>query len=198
MSAQHRKPFVAFVVLALAVVALIGAQHADAQPGRLLVAGIGAQVEVRGQLPAPADPPRAASSRVVALGPAFAALADGTGLADNLLRSGPGASATTRTTPVLVRRVTKAAAPVGQGVRRSPRAVEARSRTATSRTVRAEPRGSTTADGPRVAASSGVRTPASSQASSRAQLAAAGAAVGVKRDAARHRAPWGARPGRGR
>ena len=207
MSAQHRKPFVAFVVLALAVVVLIGAQRAEAQHGRILATGIGADVEVRGQLPVSADTPRAASLRVVAPGPAFATLADGTGLADHLL---PSASGTSLTTPALEQRAAKAVAPVGQGVRHSARAAEARAQTPTSpragvqaRIVRVEQRASTaTAGGSRVSTSPGVRTPASSQASPRAQQAAAGAAagaaVGAERDAARHRAPRGARPGRGR
>jgi hypothetical protein len=78
VSLDHRKPVVAFVVLALVVTGLIGMQRADAQGGRLLAAMVGAAAGVHGVLPAPArDSEEAAVSRVVALGPAFAALTGG-------------------------------------------------------------------------------------------------------------------------
>lgn len=51
MSAEHRRPTVAFVVLALVAAAVVGVQRADAQGGRLLAAVIGAGVSVQGTLP---------------------------------------------------------------------------------------------------------------------------------------------------
>jgi hypothetical protein len=51
MSAEHRRPAVAFVVLAIVAAAVVGIQRADAQGGRLLAAVIGVGVSVHGTLP---------------------------------------------------------------------------------------------------------------------------------------------------
>jgi hypothetical protein len=51
MSAEHRRPAAAFVVLALVAAAVVGIQRAEAQGGRLLAAVIGAGVSVHGTLP---------------------------------------------------------------------------------------------------------------------------------------------------
>ena len=82
MSAEHRKPIVAFVVLALAAVALVGVQRAEAQHGVLLAAGIGVEVRAQGELPPePAAPapvvPRAGTLRPVF--PVFPVLPAGDG-----------------------------------------------------------------------------------------------------------------------
>ncbi len=51
MSAEHRRPAAAFVVLALVAAAVVGIHRAEAQGGRLLAAVIGAGVSVHGTLP---------------------------------------------------------------------------------------------------------------------------------------------------
>lgn len=51
MSAEHRRPAAAFVVLAIVAAAVVGIQRAEAQGGRLLAAVIGAGVSVHGTLP---------------------------------------------------------------------------------------------------------------------------------------------------
>ena len=55
MSADHRRPVVAFVMLALVAAALVGIDRADARGGRLLVAVIGAGARVHGAVPALTD-----------------------------------------------------------------------------------------------------------------------------------------------
>lgn len=76
MSAEHRKPVAAFVMLALMAAGVIGIQRAEAQAGRLLVAMIGTSAEVHGTLPAVSETTRAVSlARSSDLGPAFVALA---------------------------------------------------------------------------------------------------------------------------
>ncbi|HSE07913.1 MAG TPA: hypothetical protein VLB29_04555 [Nocardioidaceae bacterium] len=55
MSADHRKPFMAFVVLAVLATALVGVHRANAEPGRFFAAAIGARVSVEGTLPIRAD-----------------------------------------------------------------------------------------------------------------------------------------------
>lgn len=50
VSTHHRKPLVAFVVLALAAAGLIGVHRADARSGRLLAAAAGAGVRAQGSL----------------------------------------------------------------------------------------------------------------------------------------------------
>ena len=51
MSADHRKPVVAFVVLAFLAAALVGVQRADAQAGGFLAAVLGSDAHVQGQAP---------------------------------------------------------------------------------------------------------------------------------------------------
>ena len=50
MSADHRKPVVAFVVLAFLAAALVGVQRADAQAGRFLAAALGSDLHAHGQV----------------------------------------------------------------------------------------------------------------------------------------------------
>ena len=50
MSADHRKPVVAFVVLAFLAAALVGVQRADAQAGRFMAAVLGGDVHAQGQV----------------------------------------------------------------------------------------------------------------------------------------------------
>lgn len=76
MSADHRKPFLAFVVLAFVASAIVGVQRADAQPGHFLAAVIGTTVRVQGTLPAGEVTLDAARHRLASLSPAFAALGD--------------------------------------------------------------------------------------------------------------------------
>lgn len=73
VSADHRKPVVAFVVLAFAAAAVVGIQRADAHAGRLLAAVIGTSVQVQGALPLDAPSPGEAE-RASAFGPAFGSL----------------------------------------------------------------------------------------------------------------------------
>lgn len=81
MSADHRKPVVAFVVLALAAAGLIGVQRAEAQHGRLFAAAIaagGQAYAVNGLLPEPGPvDERVSRARVADLGPAFQGLLGG-------------------------------------------------------------------------------------------------------------------------
>jgi hypothetical protein len=51
VSADHRKPVVAFVLLALTAATLVGVQRADARGDRLVAALIGAGVQAHGMLP---------------------------------------------------------------------------------------------------------------------------------------------------
>ena len=76
MSADHRKPFLAFVVLAFIATALVGVQRADAQPGRFLAAVVSTTVRVQGTLPTSEVSLDAARHRLASLGPAFAALGE--------------------------------------------------------------------------------------------------------------------------
>jgi hypothetical protein len=87
MSADHRKPVVAFVALAIIAAALIGVQRADAQNGTFFAAFVGGTGESHGSL-------RSAEAHAAAggsLGPAFDRLADGDA---NI--SSPAADAATR------------------------------------------------------------------------------------------------------
>lgn len=81
MSADHRKPVVAFVLLALAATALVGVQRAEGHVGRLLdaVISVGGQAEaVHGLIePTSTDALEVARARVATLGPAFLALTGG-------------------------------------------------------------------------------------------------------------------------
>lgn len=74
MSAEHRKPVLAFVLLAFAAATLIGIQSADARGGRLMAAVIGGTVRVHGSLPLVSSEPFEASEEVADLGPVFEAL----------------------------------------------------------------------------------------------------------------------------
>ena len=80
MSADHRKPLVAFVVLAFAAAAIVGIQRAEAQAGRFLAAVVGTSVRVQGTLSSD-DGPVEAAIRAAGLGPAFSSL-------DRVLRGG--------------------------------------------------------------------------------------------------------------
>lgn len=51
MSTEHRRPAVAFAILAIVAAAVVGVQRAEAQGGRLLAAVVGAGVSVQGTLP---------------------------------------------------------------------------------------------------------------------------------------------------
>lgn len=53
MSTEHRRPAVAFVILAIVAAAVVGVQRAEAQGGRLLAAVVGAGVSVQGTLTQP-------------------------------------------------------------------------------------------------------------------------------------------------
>jgi hypothetical protein len=71
MSTDHRRPAVAFVVLAFVAAALVGVQKADAQGGRFLAAVVGSDVHARGAIAAaPAEAPQQSAS----LGSALSAL----------------------------------------------------------------------------------------------------------------------------
>ena len=54
MSADHRKPALAFVVLALVAATIVCVQRADAQTARFFAAFVGGAVEIHGSVPAPA------------------------------------------------------------------------------------------------------------------------------------------------
>jgi hypothetical protein len=73
MSTDHRKPAVAFIVLAFAAAALVGVHQADAQAGRFLAAVVGSEAHARGQVAATSE----ARSQEHALGPPFSAFAAG-------------------------------------------------------------------------------------------------------------------------
>jgi hypothetical protein len=75
VSAQHRKPVVAFVLLACLAVAVVGVRAAEASRGGFLAAAVGVVVQVHGTLPGQSEADRRnAGERVEVLGPAFAAL----------------------------------------------------------------------------------------------------------------------------
>ena len=75
MSAQHRKPVVAFVLLACMAGAIVGVRAAEGSKGRLIAAPVGVAAEVHGTIPGQSEADRrSAAERVEALGPAFAAL----------------------------------------------------------------------------------------------------------------------------
>jgi hypothetical protein len=94
VSADHRRPFLAFVVLALLAAALVGVQRADAQSGRFLAAAIGTTVRVQGTLPGSELSLDVARDRLVSLSPAFATLTGHTpALVKPLVRKGETAVA---------------------------------------------------------------------------------------------------------
>lgn len=128
MSADHRKPVLAFVVLALVAAGVVGVQRADAQGGRLLAGVVGSSVHVEGTLPASVDLAEAPGrARVAALGPVFTSLADAVDVATaaGARQAGPGVAdrAVARPQPVtLVELATRAGSqPVGvRGVSHRP------------------------------------------------------------------------------
>jgi hypothetical protein len=95
VSAQHRKPVVAFVLLACLAVAIVGIRAAEASRGVFLAAAVGAVSQVQGTIPEPSEADRrSAAERVAALGPAFAAL-NGDAATVTILR-GPGTAVPAR------------------------------------------------------------------------------------------------------
>lgn len=74
MSTDHRKPALAFIVLALAAAVLVGVQRADAHAGRMLAAAIGTTVRVHGTVPSLGGSTELARQGA-AIGPAFEELA---------------------------------------------------------------------------------------------------------------------------
>ena len=76
MSTDHRKPALAFIVLALAAAVLVGVQRADAHAGRLLAAAIGTTVRVHGTVPSLGGSTELARQGA-AIGPVFEELATG-------------------------------------------------------------------------------------------------------------------------
>lgn len=83
MSADHRKPVVAFVMLALAAGLVVGVQQAEAQGGRLLAAAAGVGAHVQGTI---SSPPETVGSRgydrLADLGPTFVSVREVVGHAD--------------------------------------------------------------------------------------------------------------------
>lgn len=116
MSTDHRKPVVAFVMLALAAALVIGVQQAEAQGGRLLAAPAGVGTHVQGTIVSPTETLDSRDyGRLVDLGPTLVSLREVVGHADartvapetdrtrgaEPAAAGPGASAAapTRTSP---------------------------------------------------------------------------------------------------
>lgn len=96
MSADHRKPFVAFVLLAVAAAVLVGMGRADAVAGRLFESVGGTTLRVHGTVPTPRDAGAGASfDELVAGGEATARPSGPTSLASPM----PSAEAR-RTEPV--------------------------------------------------------------------------------------------------
>ena len=77
MSADHRKPALAFVVLALVAATIVCVQRADAQTARFFAAFVGGAVEIHGSVPAPATFVGSDGARPGTIGSAFEALASG-------------------------------------------------------------------------------------------------------------------------
>ena len=75
MSADHRKPMVAFVVLAFVAATIVCVQRADAQSARFFAAFVGGAVEIHGSVPAPVAFLGGDESRQGTIGSAFEALA---------------------------------------------------------------------------------------------------------------------------
>ncbi len=74
MSADHRKPVVAFVVLAFIAAAIVGVQRADAHNGRFFAAFVGGTGQSHGSLLVAEAPAAAGRGQKRALGAAFTAL----------------------------------------------------------------------------------------------------------------------------
>ncbi len=75
MSADHRKPVVAFVVLAFVAATIVCVQRADAQTARFFAAFVGGAVEIHGSVPAPGTFVGSDLARQGTIGSAFEALA---------------------------------------------------------------------------------------------------------------------------
>jgi hypothetical protein len=75
VSAEHRKPVMAFVLLAVAAIGVVGLQRADAQPGRFLAAAVGVHAQAQGtlHLSSPALT-HVAREHAAAMGPLFEVL----------------------------------------------------------------------------------------------------------------------------
>ncbi|HEX6247424.1 MAG TPA: hypothetical protein VFZ64_06085 [Nocardioidaceae bacterium] len=111
MSAEHRKPVVAFVALAIIAAALVGMQRADARGGEMLAAVIGAGAHVDGTLPERVEV--LDDSVVTTLGSALLVLTDAPGAAAGGAgnqagtTSGPGAAVAGRESARTPREVTR-------------------------------------------------------------------------------------------
>lgn len=139
MSAQHRKPFVAFVLLAFVAFGLVGLQHADAENGRLLAAPLGAAAHVRGMLEVDDEDAQAeAADRVAALGPAFVATLSGNARTVTVLRRAAASTSTTGSD----------SAPEGTFGAAEPVPVTTRATTATGRRATTRPAGAAGAAAP--------------------------------------------------
>lgn len=80
MSADHRKPVVAFVMLALAAAVVVGVQQAEARGSHILAAAVGAGGHVQGTVPiAERTLERGEYARLTDLGPAFPSLHEAVG-----------------------------------------------------------------------------------------------------------------------
>src|SRR5512139_1433311 len=75
MSADHRKPVVAFVVLAFVAATIVCVQRADAQSARFFAAFVGGAGEIHGSVPAPGAFLGSDESREATIGSAFEAIA---------------------------------------------------------------------------------------------------------------------------
>lgn len=75
MSADHRKPVVAFVVLAFLAAAIVCVQRADAQSARFFAAFVGGAGEIHGSVPAPGAFLGSDQARQGTMGPVFEATA---------------------------------------------------------------------------------------------------------------------------
>ncbi len=92
MSAEHRKPLAAFILLAFAAAVIVGVQRADAQPGRFLASVVGSTERVHGLFPELSGSSAQLSGKQLGrLGPAFGAvIAHEQRVRDRAEASGPG------------------------------------------------------------------------------------------------------------
>ena len=147
MSADHRKPVVAFIVLAVLAAALVGFQRADARTGQFLASLVGVGDRVEGTLPR-ADTWTAGGSAVHAHPPIAAfrfsdeAVADGP---PHLAGEGPG-SAMRRTEAAKTVPTKGRGAEVRAGAPRAGRRVAAGLRRAESRDAAEQAHGRRTTD----------------------------------------------------
>ncbi len=127
MSAEHRKPVVAFVVLAFLAAVLVGTQRADARGGQFFAAVAGASARVHGVLPTLAIASTVAARQdIEALGPVFVAVADARAASAALLAAVPKvhpevSGRPARRAPVAVGKPGDAAHPAVTGVHRPAR-----------------------------------------------------------------------------